>query len=150
MVSVDSRRYRAIYEIAYDSKITSGGDQEMAVEVHQGDQVISSSTVTFNFDLKPPDPAFISPAPEILRALPASRQIRLWEQVSPGELVPKEQKIEVLVDFPDGQKRPLVRTALYVDGVLAGSSSAASATFSWDTKAGANGAHALQAKAGFF
>ena len=24
----------------------------------------------------------------------------------------------MLVDFPDGQKRPLVRTALYVDGVL--------------------------------
>jgi len=36
---------------------------------------------------------------------------------------------------------------LYVDGALAGTAPATSATFSWDTKTAANGAHTLQAKA---
>ncbi len=140
---------RAIYQLGYDSKIASGGAQELSVEVRQGDQVIASPPVSFNFDLQPPDPAFISPAPEILRALPAGRKVSLWEQASPTELMPKEQKLEVLVDFPDGQKRPLVRTALYVDGALEDENTAPPFEgFTWDLSGyTASGQHILQVEA---
>ena len=33
--------------------------------------------------------------------------------------LPRSQSIEILIEFPDGRTRPLIRTALLVDGVLA-------------------------------
>ena len=140
---------RSIYLLGYDSKIASGGAQELSVEIRQGDLTLTTPPVTFNFDLRPPDPAFISPAAEILRALPAGRKVTLWEQASADELTPKEQELEVLVDFPDGQKRPLVRTALYVDGALEDENTAPPFEgFTWDlSRYTASGQHILQVEA---
>ncbi len=109
---------RDIYQITYDSKITQGGSQELAVEIRHGEQVITSPSLTFDFELSPPDPAFIFPSLEISRSIPAERRKNFWEQVNPVDLKPDEQEIQVLIDFPDGRRRPLVRTTLYVDGVV--------------------------------
>ena len=140
---------RNIYQLAYDSAITQSGDQELAVEIHHGDQVITSPVLPFSFDLKPPDPAFISPPMEILRALPGGRRASLWAPANPADLLPREEKLQVLVDFPDGRARPLARTVLYVDGALVQENTKPPfERFTWDVSAyTTSGQHLLQVEA---
>ncbi len=110
---------RDIYFLAYESAISQGGQQQIAVEVQIGDQRVLSAPLTFPFNLQPPDPAFVSPVAEIVRAIPAEMRPSPWEAARADDLFPQEQSIQVMVLFPDGRDRPLQRTALYVDGVLA-------------------------------
>jgi len=140
---------RDIYRLAYDSQITGGGTQQLAVEIQRGDQVITSDPQPFDFDLQPPDPAFISPATLITRALPAAKRNNLWQQAGPDELVPATQELQVLIDFPDGRARPLVRTALYVDGLLVDANTEPPFDyFTWDLSAyRISGQHLLQVEA---
>lgn len=140
---------RDIYQLAYDSRIAQGGPQELAVEIRHGDQVIASPTLTFDFDLRPPDPAFIFPSPEISRSIPAERRKNFWQPVDPADLQPDEQEIQALIDFPDGRKRPLVRTALYVDGVVVEENNVPPFDqFHWDLSAYTDsGQHILQIEA---
>jgi len=109
---------RSIYFLAYTSSLTTGGTQELAVEIQQGEQRLRSPTVTFNLDLHPPEPAFISPPAEILRTVAPEKRRRFWETAQASELYPTRQDLQVLIDFPDGRQRPILRTALYVDGRL--------------------------------
>lgn len=108
---------RSIYHLAYDSRITSGGTHQLVVEIQHNDQRVKTPIQSFDFDLQPPDPAFISPSIEILRQPSPESQGNPWETNSEG-LIPKELDLQVLIDFPDGRTRPLVRTRLYVDGVI--------------------------------
>jgi len=140
---------RDIYRLSYDSHITAGGPQQLAVEIQHGDEKLESPAHEFNFDLQPPEPMFISPSPQILRGTDQGKQANAWSQANPNDLFPKTQTLQVLVDFPDGRPRSLKRTALYVDGKLIGENSVAPYdTFTWDLSAyNTTGRHILQVEA---
>jgi hypothetical protein len=110
---------RLIYRLSYLSKITTGGTHQLAVQVQNGNLTIESNSQSFEIDLQPPTPAFVSPPIEIQRKLPSQDQAQDLEEINSSSLNPKLQTVQAIFDFPDGRKRPLVRTALYVDGALA-------------------------------
>jgi hypothetical protein len=72
-------------------------------------------------------PIFVSPPLQILRSPP---------EVDPYNdeiLLPVDQPLEVIVEFPDGHPRPLVRTTLYIDGQIAAENTAEPfGIFTWD------------------
>ncbi len=110
---------RDIYHLAYESRITTEGPRQLQADIQVGDEVITAPAVNFDLSLLPPDLAFIMPAVEITRNLPASLESSLWRQAGLDELVPREQTLPILIDFPDGRIRPLQWTRLYIDGELA-------------------------------
>jgi hypothetical protein len=89
--------------------------------------IIKSSEEPFTVDIQPPNPIFVQPPLEIVRQPP--RDDLYNEKV----LLPNTQKLDIIIEFPDGHKRPLVRTTLYVDGqVVAENKSQPFDTFTWD------------------
>ena len=147
---------RLIYRLAYQSSITAGGQQQLAVRIHDDPATIESTPRTFGIDLQPPKPAFISPPIEIKRTLvtpapsqgtaePASAELPAAEPAE-AELLPTEHGLQVVFDFPDGRSRPLAQTALYVDGALVDKNlEPPFDQFSWALDSyQANGTHILQ------
>jgi hypothetical protein len=137
---------RDIYHLSYDSRITAGGQQQVAVVIQKDGQTLQSPVLEFNFDLLAPMPAFISPAPEIKRQLPAGPAA---EEIDLAALSPLEQPLQLLIEFPDGRARQLRRTALYVDGILvAENTSPPFDAFVWDlTPYTTTAQHIIQAEA---
>lgn len=126
---------RSIYRLAYDSRILQGGEQQLKLEIVLDGLTLQSDPLNFDLELSPPDPAFIQPSMELLRAVPEELREQPWDPLEPSALVPEEQKLQVLIDFPDGRARPLERTALFVDGVLAGENTAPPFDFfTWDLR----------------
>ena len=140
---------RDIYRLVYASRITTGGGQTLKLEIRQDDRVISSPDLAFDFDLRAPNPAFISPVLEIQRSLPVDSDRAQVGELNPAELLPKAQELQVLYDFPDGRIRPLVRTALYVDGALVAENlQPPFDRFTWDlSRYVESGQHILQVEA---
>lgn len=134
---------RRVYRLTYASALTSSGEHTLSVDVSFGGVSVSSAPQTFTLDVQPPNP--------ILAALPA--QVR---RAPPPEdpynaeiLLPEEQRIELVFDFPDGHPRPIVRTALFVDGEpVAENTSGALDQFSWDLRGyTSSGQHTLRVEA---
>jgi hypothetical protein len=70
---------------------------------------------------------FVSPPLQIVRRPPDN------DPYNNKVLEPSSQKLDVIIEFPDGHKRPLVRTTLYVDGQVAAENKAAPFdSFTWD------------------
>ncbi len=134
---------RRVYRLTYASGLTSGGDHQLNVEVNAAGTRVASAAQTFSLDLRPPNP--------ILAALPAevTRQAPADDPYNPEVLVPNEQPLELIVEFPDGRTRPLVHTALYVDGTLVDeNTSAPFDAFDWDLSAYTeSGQHTLKVEA---
>jgi hypothetical protein len=127
------RDLRDIYRFSYDSRISSGGMHQLAVEISKDGEVIQLPVMEFVLELGPPGVAFIMPPAEVLRASAAAGRSAPWLEIDPDDLSPKEQQLQVLIDFPDGRPRPLRRTALYVDGdLVAENTSPPYDTFNWD------------------
>ncbi len=140
---------RDIYRLEYQSQASAGGQQSLMAEVNLDDLAVQSPVLNFELNLEPPDPAFILPSLEILRQPPQAQRDNLWEQVDPDLLQPQEHLLQVLVDFPDGRPRPLVRTALYVDGTLVDENTEPPFdSFVWDLREYvASGQHVLKVEA---
>ena len=97
----------------------------MDVKGQSGD--IKSAQQPFTVDIQPPNPIFVSPPLQIVRSPPDN------DPYNTGVLQPGSQKLEIIVEFPDGHKRALVRTTLYVDGQVAAENKAEPFTgFTWD------------------
>jgi hypothetical protein len=140
---------REIYHLSYNSQITAGGQQQVSIAIEQDGQAIQSPVLEFDFELIPPQPAFISPAPEIVRTIPTDQRSAGGGEVDNSMLRPLEQMLQVLIEFPDGRPRSLRRTALYVDGELvAENTTPPFDAFVWDmTPYTETGQHILQAEA---
>lgn len=102
---------RHAYRLVYDSALTSSGSHTLYVEVQHPDLEAVTAPQTFELQIAPPNPVFISPPSEITRQFLGSGEF------NPQDLVPQTQSLEVLIEFPDGHSRLLARTTLYVDGV---------------------------------
>jgi len=137
---------RDIYTLGYDSQISAGGPQQLAAEIVLDGETIATDPVSFDFNLLPPEPVFISPSAEVIRAVPPERIRDFWEQSGSEALYPQEQPLQILVDFLDGRPRPLSRSLLYVDGLLVEEHTQAPFEFfSWDLTAyTTSGQHLIQ------
>ena len=100
---------RHIYSLTYTSMLRSGGDHTIGLYVDTPEARIPALDKSFQADVQPPNPIFISPPLQITRQPPA-------DDPYSEELTPSQQQIEIIVEFPDKHTRDLKRTTLYVDG----------------------------------
>jgi len=107
---------RYIYDLAYQSQISSPGPHQLAAEIDTGSSKITSDALSFDLVVLPPNPIFIAPPQQIIRA--DRRDLSATMEDAAPDYTPKTQPIEIIIEFPDGFVRPLVRTSLYVDGQL--------------------------------
>jgi len=120
---------RRTYVLKYNSAIGLAGAHTLQVEVTLPAGKVTSPEQSIKVDLQPPNPILVSPPPQITRQAPAD------DPFNPDVLLPEAQPIEIIVEFPDGHPRPLVRTTLYVDGQIAAENKAEPFNlFTWDLK----------------
>jgi hypothetical protein len=134
---------RHIYQLTYSSALTTSGEHKLSVDVSLGGADISSAPQTFTLNVQPPNP--------ILTALPAqlTRSAPDDDPYNTEILIPEQQPLEIVFDFPDGHPRPIRRSALYVDGELATeNTSAPFESFTWDLRGYTlSGQHELRVEA---
>jgi hypothetical protein len=131
---------RHTYSLTYTSAIPTSGSHSLTVTVNTGGQSTSAEPLSFDLTVQPPNPILVTPPEQILRQPADEATTNLLA------FLPTTQRIEMLVEFPDSHPRPLVRTALYVDGQkMAENSAAPFEEFSWDLGAyTSSGEHTLQ------
>ncbi|MBK9924439.1 MAG: FHA domain-containing protein [Anaerolineales bacterium] len=118
---------RHIYELTYSSLLTTPGDHTLGLYVKIQDVTIPALDKPFSVDVQPPNPIFIAPPLQITRQAPAD------DPYNDEALSPSQQIIDIIIEFPDGHKRDLKRTTLYVDGqVVAENTKAPFDKFLWD------------------
>jgi hypothetical protein len=91
------------YALKYTSAVTAGGKHSLAVEVTLGTVKVRSADQAFDVDLQPPNPILVAPPPQITRQAPAD------DPFNTKVLVPEEQPIQIIVEFPD-RHRACART----------------------------------------
>jgi len=134
---------RRVYRLAYASSLTSGGSHTLSVEVALGGTRVVSAPQPFSLDIQPPNPILLAAPQQVTRQPPPE------DQYNDELLVPTEQALEVVFDFPDKHPRPIVRTVLYVDDqAVAVNSAAPFDKFTWDLSAYTeSGPHTLKVEA---
>lgn len=121
---------RSAYRLTYTSTLNTSGEHRLSAEVSLGETRIASMARSFALNVQPPNP--------IITAMPAqiSRQAPADDPYNTEILLPTEQPIEVIFDFPDGHRRPITSVTLYVDGAPAATNtSGALDKFTWDLSA---------------
>lgn len=133
---------RHIYSLTYTSSLNTSGDHSLGLYVDTADGQIPALDKSFEIDVEPPNPIFVSPPLQITRQPPA-------DDPYAEELTPTKQTIEILVEFPDGHPRELKRTILYVDGEKVDqNTSEPFEKFTWDLSAyDASGQHEIVVEA---
>lgn len=100
------------YELSYTSAVNKTGSNSLLIKIKRDDLELSTPLQIFSLNILPPNPMFVSPPVEITRSSPP-------DSLNPlDELSPSEQSLEILVEFPDGHKRPLKYVRLYVDNQM--------------------------------
>ena len=134
---------RHAYRLTYSSGILTSGGHTLATQVSLNGETITSASLPFELDVQPPNPILVAPPVQIVRMAQDART------TSAASFLPAHQPVSTIIEFPDGRTRPLVRTALYVDGVLAGENTFEPFDqFSWDLSGyAASGQHILTVEA---
>ena len=118
---------RHAYRLVYSSGILTSGGHTLTAQVNLNGETTTSDVLAFELDVQPPNPILVSPPEQIVRTAPDERT------TAPSAFLPAQEPIDIIIEFPDGRTRPLVRTVLYVDGVLADENTAEPFDqFSWD------------------
>lgn len=145
---------RSIYRFEYQSRVGLSGEHQFAVQVQVNGETALSNNQTFQIDLLPPEPAFISPPIVIERRIAGADENNQSPALLGGDnpadsLSPKEITLQVVFDFPDGRKRELTHSALIVDGaVVAENSAPPFDQFTWNLDAYTrDGTHQIQVQA---
>jgi hypothetical protein len=110
--------FRSAYQLTYSSQIRSSGAHQLAADVKIAAGTVTTPVQTFEVNIQPPEPAFVSPPLDIKRGPPPGESQAASLDIPLTEYLPTEQEIQVLVSFPDERQRPLIRTSLFVDGQL--------------------------------
>ena len=103
---------RQIYALTHTSALNTAGTHTLSLNVDTPQGQILALDTSFNVDIQPPNPIFISPPSQITRRPPAD------DPYNNEILTPETQVLAIVVEFPDGHKRDLTRTTLYVDEVI--------------------------------
>ena len=121
---------RRVYTLSYTSRLQTAGEHSLSVEVKLASGALTTTPEKFNVDIQPPNPFPLATSLQITRRTPEE------DLFNPDMLLPKEQEIEMIVEFPDGFERPLTRSTLYVDGVIADENTTAPFNlFTWNLEA---------------
>jgi len=104
---------RRVYTLSYTSRLQTAGEHTISINVNLASGVVTTAEQKFNVDIQPPNPFPLATSLQITRRAPED------DPFNTEVLLPKEQEIEIIVEFPDGFVRPLTRTTLYVDGEIA-------------------------------
>ena len=134
---------RHTYSLEYSSGILTSGGHTLTVQANLNGVLVASAVLPFELDVQPPNPILLAPPVQIVRTAPDERT------TSVSLFLPTQQPISILIEFPDGRTRPLVRTALYVDDVLVDDNTTEPFDqFSWDLSGyAASGQHILTVEA---
>jgi hypothetical protein len=134
---------RPTYKLSYTSGILTPGGHTLAAQVNLDGQTFTSTPLTFDLNIQPPNPILVAPPEQIVRKAPDQRII------ATTAFLPNQQSIDIIVEFPDGRTRPLVRTTLLVDDQKVAENTAAPFDhFNWDLSAYAtSGQHILSVEA---
>jgi hypothetical protein len=139
---------RSIYRVEYTSRLNTSGDHRLAMRVRtRAGETLTSEPLTFELEIAPPEPIFVSPELEIIRTPPDNLPSReVLEELPVEYYLPHEHPLHLVLDFPDGRVRPIVKTRLYVDGILAAENVAPPfERFTWDLSHYAeSGRHSLR------
>ncbi len=140
---------RNIYHISYDSHIRNSGVHQLVAEIQTDGGTVKSSPQSIDVKVEPPNPAFIAPALKILRKAPPENANKTADEPAVTDYLPTDQSLQVLIDFPDGQVRSLVRTTLFVDGKnVVTNTQPPFDQFVWDLRSyTADGSHVLKVEA---
>jgi hypothetical protein len=121
---------RRLYALQYLSPATTGGSHTVSVEVTGQAGSVRTADQAFTIDLQPPNPIFVTPPLQLHRSPPED------DPFNTEILLPAAQPLEIVVEFPDGHPRPLVRTTLYVDNqIVAENTAEPFDAFAWDLTA---------------
>lgn len=99
---------RSAYFFQYSSQLRTAGEHQLILQL-QAEAIVASQPLTISLDIQAPNPILVSPPAQIERG-PA--------EDDPQRLAPFSQPIEIVVEFPDGFERNLVRSSLYVNDEL--------------------------------
>lgn len=134
---------RHTYRLTYLSGITTSGSHTLSVLANLAGQEATSSVLTWNMNVQPPNPILVSPPEEIVRQEPDA------STTSPSALLPKAQPLGIIIEFPDNHPRALVQTTLLVDGKVAAANTVKPFDqFIWDLSGyTSSGQHSLQVMA---
>jgi hypothetical protein len=121
---------RHIYSLTYTSGLRTSGTHSLGLYVNTPEGAIPALDKDFSVDVQPPNVFLVAPPSQITRQPPAD------DPYNPDVLVPSQQPLEVIIEFPDGHARAIKRVILYVDGQkIAENTSAPFETFMWDISA---------------
>ena len=118
---------RHAYRLEYSSAIQASGGHTLSAQVNLNGETVTSASLPFELDVQSPNPILVAPPEQIIRTAPDERTTET------ALFLPSQQLIDIIIEFPDGHTRPLVRTALYVDGIQVDENTAAPYDqFTWD------------------
>jgi hypothetical protein len=109
---------RDIYRLTYHSASNTSGSHDVYARLILDSGVVETNKLSYDINILPPVPAFVSPPLQIQRKLPAESGDQAPEDVPLNSYIPQQQSLQIIFDFPDGRKRDLVKTAFFVDGAL--------------------------------
>jgi hypothetical protein len=114
---------RSVYFFQYSSQLRTAGEHQLILQL-QGDAIIASPPLTISLNILAPNPILVSPPSQIQRGP---------SEDDPQSLAPFSQPVEIVIEFPDGFERNLLRSSLYVDDQLAAENTTAPFNhFAWD------------------
>ncbi len=102
----------SLYYGEFRSAVQASGQQKVTALIQRPDGQALSNELQFDVAVQPPNPMFLSPPENILRTKAPS------ENGKSNALVPAEQLIRILIEFPDGHNRGISQSQLFVDGSL--------------------------------
>jgi hypothetical protein len=133
---------RNTYLLTYTSQLTTSGTHSLSIQVAIAGSQVISEPIEFELEVLPPNVAFISPQLNIQRQ---------WNgDENSGSLFPRQENLEVLIEFPDGHPRYVEWSRLYVDNeIVAVNSEPPFDQFTWDLDGyGSDGEHILKVEVG--
>ena len=131
---------RHLYTFEYESQLATGGNHNIVAQINLAGLNLASPPQSFELDIQPPNPMLLSPPAQIVRQAPEDDPYNI------DLLLPVEQVIEILVEFPDGHIRPIKRATLFVDEEMVAEITAPPfEQLTWDiSEYIASGEHSLQ------
>ncbi len=100
------------YTFSYDSLIRASGQYSLSGLASIDEFSLTTNAVSLAIKVEAPNPILLAPPAEIVRQNPE-------DPFNLEASQPAQQQLEILVEFPDGNPRPLTRAALYIDDELA-------------------------------
>ncbi len=124
---------RSVYQVEFTTTLTTNGIYTVSAEVQLNNKTLLSNSLELQVALRPPNPIFVGLPVRIERWIKSNITTTALTPSDKNVLAPASQNLEILVEFPDGQPRPLRKATLFVNGsAVQVNSSPPFEHFTWD------------------